>query len=140
MLVTHDRFMLERLSTELLALDGEGGAGSYASLAQWEAAREERSARALAESRTKAGSAKPQAAVAPAKKRLTWNEQRELEKMEGQILEAESELESLQHAMADPAVASDHEKMRDVCTRADAAQRRVSDLYHRWQELEAKRS
>ncbi|HTO12411.1 MAG TPA: ABC-F family ATP-binding cassette domain-containing protein, partial [Candidatus Binatia bacterium] len=37
-LVTHDRFMLERVSTVILALDGAGGAGTFADYAQWEAA------------------------------------------------------------------------------------------------------
>jgi ATP-binding cassette subfamily F protein uup len=141
-LVTHDRYMLERLSTELLALDGEGGASTYASLDQWESAQEARAARAVAEARAKnATGAKPQAAAAPAKKlRLTWNEQRELEGIEAKILDAESELELLQQAMADPVVSADHAKMRDICTRADAAQQLVTSLYARWQELEAKRS
>ena len=40
-LVTHDRFMLDRVSTELLALDGKGSVHWYASLAQWEAAQVE---------------------------------------------------------------------------------------------------
>jgi ATP-binding cassette subfamily F protein uup len=134
-LVTHDRFMLDRLSTELLALDGEGGAATYASLVQWETARESKT------TIEKTGRAKPQAAVAPAplKRKLSWNEQRELEKMEEEILKAESNLETLQHAMSDPSVAADHAKMRDVCTRADAAQQRVTQLYTRWQELEGKR-
>jgi ATP-binding cassette subfamily F protein uup len=110
-------------------------------LPQWEAAREERAARGLAEARAKATvSAKPHAAVEALKKvRLTWNEQRELEKMEENILAAESELEQLQQSMSDPAVITDHAKMRDVCTRADAAQQLVTTLYARWQELEAKR-
>src|SRR5437773_1825794 len=38
-LVTHDRFMLDRLSTMIVALDGEGGAATFADYAQWEAAR-----------------------------------------------------------------------------------------------------
>src|SRR5882724_4038846 len=37
-LVTHDRFMLERVSTVILALDGEGGAETFADYAQWELA------------------------------------------------------------------------------------------------------
>ena len=37
-LVTHDRYLLETISTDLLALDGSGGAGHFASLAQWQAA------------------------------------------------------------------------------------------------------
>ena len=38
-LVTHDRFMLERVSNVILALDGEGGAETFADYAQWEATR-----------------------------------------------------------------------------------------------------
>ena len=36
-LVTHDRFMLDRVSTLLLALDGQGGSDFFADYAQWEA-------------------------------------------------------------------------------------------------------
>ena len=136
-LVTHDRYMLEQLATELLALDGEGGAQAYASLSQWEARQEEKARVKEAPVRAKTENAKPRAAQ---KVRLSWNEQRELEGMEEKILQAEAEVESLQQAMGNPATIADHEKMRDVCTRADAAQRRVSALYSRWQELEAKRT
>src|SRR5438128_9748199 len=38
-LVTHDRFMLERVSTTIVALDGRGGAATFADYAQWEASR-----------------------------------------------------------------------------------------------------
>ena len=38
-LVTHDRFMLDRVSTVILALDGRGGTETFADYAQWEAAR-----------------------------------------------------------------------------------------------------
>jgi ATP-binding cassette subfamily F protein uup len=139
-LVTHDRFMLDRLSTELLALDGAGAATPYASYAQWEAAQATRAEAAAAAQRQAAPKAAAAAKPAPAAKpRLTWKEQRELEGMEAEITRAESELESLQHAMADPATHADHVKMRDVCTRADAAQERVRMLYARWEELEAKR-
>jgi ATP-binding cassette subfamily F protein uup len=40
-LVTHDRYLLDSLSTELLALEGKGGANVYADLAQWERAHAE---------------------------------------------------------------------------------------------------
>src|SRR4029450_3830932 len=38
-LVTHDRYLLDRVSTRLLALDGRGGATFYADYDQWEQAR-----------------------------------------------------------------------------------------------------
>ena len=41
-LVTHDRYLLDRVATRILALDGKGGAEYFADLAQWEASRRER--------------------------------------------------------------------------------------------------
>src|SRR4030088_1909092 len=35
-LVTHDRYMLDRVSTVVWGLDGEGNAGSFADFSQWE--------------------------------------------------------------------------------------------------------
>src|SRR5439155_15956069 len=70
-LVTHDRFLLDRVSTEILALDGIGGVRPFADLAQWQRARDEAQRadvgvpRAPAKSAAKAGGA-----AAPAK-RLT---------------------------------------------------------------------
>src|SRR5690606_26845994 len=55
-LVTHARYLLDRLSTDVLALDGKGGANLYADLAQWEQARK---AAALAERKAAAATAKP---------------------------------------------------------------------------------
>jgi ATP-binding cassette subfamily F protein uup len=134
-LVTHDRYLLERLSTELLALDGAGGAAPYADASQWERAREQ------AEAPASASKAPPApAASKPAAKKLNWNEQRELEQMEAKLLDAESLVESLQQVVSDPAVAADHVKMHEACARLHDAQQRVEQLYARWSELEAKQS
>jgi ATP-binding cassette subfamily F protein uup len=136
-LVTHDRFMLDRVSTEILALDGKGGARSFASLEQWESAKGQAEREQAAA--TKSNSAKPSARPTPAgKKKLTWNEQRELEGMEEKILAAEEELHAQQKQMEDPTVLANHVKLREVCASVDEAQKRVQSLYQRWQELEAK--
>ena len=42
--VTHDRYLLDRVATRLLALDGRGGATSYADYRQWEEDRRPRAA------------------------------------------------------------------------------------------------
>ena len=137
-LVTHDRYMLDRIATEILALDGKGAARSFASLSQWQAAQEE------AEQARSAAGARP--AVAPVAKpasagpkRLTWSEQRELEQMEEKILAAEEDLHRQQKLMEDPEVLADHLRLRDVCTAVDAAQKRVQSFYERWQELESRK-
>ena len=134
-LVTHDRFMLDRISSELLALDGKGGARRFVDFAQWESAREADLQTAAAAAR--ASSVRPAIQVAlPAKKKLSWSEQRELEAMEENILAAEELLHARQKSMEDPAVLKDHVKLREACTAVDAAQKRVTELYARWEELE----
>jgi ATP-binding cassette subfamily F protein uup len=139
-LVTHDRYLLDRVSTELLALDGKGNANIYAELSQWERAREMAEQAEAAARRT---TDKPKPAERPAsteKKRLTWNEQRELEGMEAAIHRSEADVQALQSQVADPAVIADHTKMREACEKLGRAQHEVERLYARWAELDAKGS
>ena len=140
LLVTHDRYMLDRVSTELLSLDGRGAAHWYASLDQWEAAQEEaekvQSAAARAASRPAAKSA---ISKESGPKKLSYMELRELEQMEGKIMVAEEALHAAQRLMEDPKILSDRAKLHDVCTKVDAAQKQVSALYARWEQLESRK-
>jgi ATP-binding cassette subfamily F protein uup len=137
-LVTHDRFMLDRISTEILALDGQSGALPFASVSQWQSAKEETDA--LQAAQNKSATSKPQPKPTPSgPRRLTWNEQRELEQMEEKILQAEEHLHANQQLMEDPAVLADHVRLREVCNKVDAAQTLVQSLYERWQDLESRK-
>ena len=138
-LVTHDRFMLDRISTEILALDGKGGARPYASVLQWQSAREEAEEREAAEAKAGREKREVKTSSTPGPKRLTWNEQRELEQMEEKILQAEEDLHANQQLMEDPRVLADHVRLREVCSKVDEAQKRVQTLYERWQELESRK-
>ena len=133
-LVTHDRFMLDRLCTELLALDGKGGAHLYAELAQWEAALR-RDAKPQAE--RKSAARKP-AAPAPSRPKLTTAERREWQEIEDRIMEAEARVEELRRQTEDPAVLADRHRLTAVCAELAQAEERVNQLYARWEELEAK--
>ena len=134
-LVTHDRYLLDRLCTDILALDGEGNARLYADLSQWEAAQS-----APREPEAKKQPARTPAPAAPKapSKRLTYMEQREWEQMEGKIMQAEAEAESARQAVSDPKVMSDRQKMHDACERLGSAEDLVRKLYARWEELESK--
>src|SRR5207247_3513783 len=129
-LVTHDRYLLDRVSTQLLALDGRGGATFYADYAQWELAQGAAPAPPKVPGKAAAASRKP--------KRLGYHDQREFEQMEERILEAERRLEACRHAAADPAVASDHKALNERLHALAAAQAAVEGLYARWAELAAK--
>src|SRR5882762_6484795 len=51
-LVTHDRYMLDRVSTVVLGLDGRGGVESFADYSQWEAWQAERKQQTKVAART----------------------------------------------------------------------------------------
>ncbi len=135
-LVTHDRFMLDRLCTELLALEGDGRTNRYAEYAQWESARQAEQEQIAKPAVVKA---LPRKSTAPAKP-LTWKEERELEQMESTILNAEAEVEALLRAMQDPAMLADHQRLHDLSRRHHETEEHVRSLYARWEELEAKRA
>ena len=133
-LVTHDRFMLERVSTVILTLDGEGGAETYADYAQWEAARASRAAA------PRAGTGAPPARERPRAKRLGYLEQREWEGMERAILDAETALAACRRAAEDPSIASDPAELEKRYTALETARAAVAQLYDRWTELETKQA
>jgi ATP-binding cassette subfamily F protein uup len=134
-LVTHDRYLLDRVSTAVLGLDGRGGAELFAEYAQWEQAK-------LTAPAPKAGKVTPPAPKpAPTgKKKLSYLEAREWEQMEARILEAESGLESVRAEMQSPDVVSDGPRLQDCYRRMQAAETEIQTLYARWAELEAKQA
>jgi len=135
-LVTHDRYLLDRVSTAVLGLDGRGGAQIFADYWQWEQAQ-------LVQKPPKPekplATLKPAAAGA-AKKKLSYLEAREWEQMETRILEAETELASVRAEMESPEVVSDGPRLHACYTRLQSAEAAVQSLYARWAELEAKQS
>jgi ABC transport system ATP-binding/permease protein len=134
-LVTHDRFMLGRVSTTIVALDGRGGTTTFADYAQWEAAR------AAAESGSrKAPETRAAEAPRPRTKRLGYREQREWEGMERAILEAERAVEACQREVDDPAIVSDPTALQQRYAALESARADVDRLYARWAELEAKQA
>jgi ATP-binding cassette subfamily F protein uup len=133
-LVTHDRFMLERVSTTIVALDGRGGTATFADYAQWEATHS-----AVEPTPRKA----PERIAEPPRsraKRLGYREQREWEGMEQAILDAERAVEACQREVDDPAIVSDPTALQQRYAALEAARADVDRLYARWAELEAKQA
>jgi ATP-binding cassette subfamily F protein uup len=146
-LVTHDRYLLDRVSTTVVGLDGLGGAGRFADYSQWEAWQQER--KSDPKTSTKAfdrldrqaapgASAATTATAGVAKKKLSYLEAREYATIEERIAEAEDQLKAAHAAYADPAIASDAERLIAAQSELSAAQKNVDQLYFRWEELETK--
>jgi ABC transport system ATP-binding/permease protein len=135
LLVTHDRFLLDRVSTLIVALDGQGGTETFADYNQWEESRRQR----LSPSRPPrpdADAARPR----PRPKRLTYHEQREWEGMEQAILAAEAATAAAQQAADDPTIATDAAALQARHAALDATRAEVARLYSRWADLEAKQA
>jgi ABC transport system ATP-binding/permease protein len=137
-LVTHDRYMLDRVSNIVLGLDGQGGAESFGDYLQWETWQTERKqgqASPRGTSRS-AGTTKP---ASTSKKKLSYLEAREYDEIEHRVADAEILLEAKRAQLEDPAIASDGPRLMGAQTELEAAQDKVDALYARWAELEKKK-
>jgi ATP-binding cassette subfamily F protein uup len=137
-LITHDRYLLDRLSTVLLGLDGRGRAHIYSDYTQWladQTAPSEPSETAATKTKKASPSAAPKS---PGK--LSYRDQRELDGIQAQIAAAEQRVAELEQEVAAVAAASDYKLLTAKTTELQAAATAVEILYHRWEELEALRA
>lgn len=132
-LVTHDRFLLDRLADSIIGFDGHGNAANFADFRQW---MENLKKHAETPKTPKAKSEKPKQKT----RKLTYKEQLELEKIESKILKAEQELENQRLEVEKPEIVADATKLQESCTRLQQAQETVDHLYARWETLETIKS
>jgi len=131
-LVTHDRYMLDRISTTVLGFDGRGGAERFADYSQWETW--------MAESQTpkepaRAEKPKPAEPSVVARKKLSYMEAREYSTIEQRLAQAEELLQARRAALEDPAIASDGPRILVAQAELNEAQKEVDQLYERWHVL-----
>ena len=145
--VTHDRWFLDRVATSLLVFEGDGRvvryAGGYSDyLVQRtasEAAREELARVAAAE--VKSIQKDKPASKSAKSKGLTWAEQREFDSILDRVDAAEREVADCEKALADPSLYSSRAAEVPALTRKlDEAKACAAALVARWEELEQKQS
>ena len=130
-LITHDRFLMERLCDLLLYLDGDGGAEYFADYDQWLRYKKDRLS---ATSRSGETSQSP-----PNKKaqKLAYEARKELNRIEKQIEKAEGIADNLKRQLHDPEIMCDAHGLAERYAEHQEAQKKVDRLYERWEELEA---
>jgi ATP-binding cassette subfamily F protein uup len=141
-LVTHDRYMLDRVSTIVLGLDGLGHAETFADYSQWEQWQREQGA-ANSDGSSADATATPVAAIASAtpntgKKKLSYLEAREYASIEDRVEAAEARLNSARDVLDDPGVATNAEALTAALHEMEQAQAVADELYARWAELTEK--
>jgi ABC transport system ATP-binding/permease protein len=135
-LVTHDRYMLDRVSTLVLGLDGNGTVQGFSDYSQWESWQTE-------QKQQKDAAAREQRAIAsgvrsPAKKKLSYLDRRDMETIEARISEADEALAAKRALLDETAVITDPIRLREAYREIEEAQATVDKLYARWSELETK--
>lgn len=146
--VSHDRYFLNRICTDVLAFEGEGrvvhSVGDYDYYLEKRRRIEEAaaaSARPEEPRNLKSTEAIPARPAAVKPRRLTFKERRELEGMEAAIHEAEEEVARLEQIFSDPDFHRQHgQRTGELTLELEAAREKVTTLYARWEELEAIRA
>lgn len=146
LLVSHDRDFLDNVVTSTLVLEGEGKVGDYVggysdSLRQRPAPAQ--SAAAVAKASATAVPVQPVAAppaaaeAAPAKRKLSFKDARELEQLPARIEQLELDVEGLTSAMNDPAFYTRSSAEVTAHTQQLAkVQAELDTAYARWEELD----
>ncbi len=140
LVVSHDRDFLDRLVTSVIALEGEGVAreypGGYSDYRRQRAAE----ARPAAPAAPRPAGAAPDARQRPAPTRLSYKEQRELERLPERIEALSAEIAGLEARLAEPDLyARDPDAFGAAADRLAAARAELADAEERWLALELKR-
>tara|TARA_B100001741_G_scaffold14890_1_gene11358 strand:+ start:2185 stop:4080 length:1896 start_codon:yes stop_codon:yes gene_type:complete len=138
LVVSHDRYFLNRVCTGIIAFEGEGQV--FYNEGDYEYYRQKLSERKTISIAQKTP-AKPKSEKNKTKStkpnKLTWKEKKELEGIEEAILEAEKEILEIEAIFADPEFHSKHgNKTNEFNKKLETAKLRSLTLYGRWEELE----
>lgn len=151
LVVSHDRYFLNRVCTGILAFEGEGkvtySVGDYDYYVE-KRKREEKAAlewqKAAAKSAANAKPSKQTAATAqptPKAKKLSFKEQKELEGMEAAIHAVEENIAKIEAKLADPEFYKKNAAQANaLATDLETEKAKLGKLFERWEELEAIKS
>lgn len=140
-LVSHDRYFMNRVCTHTLALNGDGSiqfdVGNYEEFIL-RRAKMESSAKMQGKPPTQELPAIQIRSARAAK--LTWKEERELEGIDQTILQAESKLAELEAILSDPVFYKERaSEAQSVQIECENQREKIASLYERWEALEQKR-
>ncbi len=137
LLVSHDRSFIDNVVTSVLAFEGEGTWGEYVGGYQdW---LRQKSANNVHDDPSSSASTASRAGtkVSPAKKKLSYKEQRELDAMPQTIDMLESKQHELQQHIAQPEFyRQDKTAIAETLAAIDGVNERLAAAYARWEQLE----
>jgi len=137
-LVTHDRYMLDRVSNIVLGLDGHAHARTFADYSQWEDWKGSEVGYATNQQAAANSSQKASASSNTGKKKLSYLEQREFDGIEALVDKADARMAAAHDLLEDPKVVTDAAALTAALAEMEAAQAEHDAVYARWAELTEK--
>lgn len=134
LLVSHDRYFLDQVSTEILAFPrtpqdrAQGKLHFFADLAQWQDWYERQE--------TSHPAAAPVTESEKAKEPKSPSKAKEIESLTKKIARAEQQLSEKEADCAKPEIAADLKKLSELGTEMKRLQNEIQQLYAQWEELE----
>ncbi len=141
LLVSHDRWFLDRVATAIIAFEGDGRVVRYeGNWTDWQQSRGRPQDRPgeLAGPRSVVREAAPASGPTPvsSRRRLSWKEQKELDGMEAAIEKAEQIASALETQLSDPATFKQGKgEVKSLAAKAASARADVDRMFARWTEL-----
>jgi len=135
-LVTHDRWLLDRVTNAVLGLDGLGHSALFADYRQFEAWRDEQT-RPTTDIPAPAAQPPAPSANAPRRK-LSYLEQREYDGIEARVEAADARLQAAQLRLEAPEVVTNPQLLTEALAELEAAKADHHAVYERWMELTEK--
>jgi ATP-binding cassette subfamily F protein 3 len=154
--ISHDRYFLDRIATQILSLDGAGGAehfdGDYTEYHDWKVARrvatqaeaksaQQQQATDAATANKQPAPAKPQEAAARTKARASGGKgarkqaTRGPQAIESEVSETEKRLATLSEQLAQPQVARDPQRLHAINEEYGQTEERLRLLYEEWERV-----
>ncbi len=134
-IVSHDRYLVENLTCNLLYLDFEKGAMFFKNFDQ--ILEFQKSIKPSTRNKESKPAPATEKKTKPVK--FSFKDQYELDHIEEKILEEEDMLAGFQKKIQDPDIIKDPELMADFCSKLSRTEAQIEKLYARWEELEAKK-
>lgn len=141
--VSHDRFFLDKIATQIFSFEGGGKAeiynGNYTEFHKWKLKREQEKSEEKNDKLVQVGVKDTKAQKNKPKDELSKNQRK---KIENRIAEIEQEIPLLEESLAQlsfemslPEVASNHEKSAEIGEKYKSAEQKIQLLYDEWEKL-----
>lgn len=139
--VSHDRFFLDEISTQILSFEDEGRVeifdGNYTDFHDWKESVQSQKSKVQSQPKDDSNNSavrNPQSALS--KNQIQQIETR-IKEIEAKIPKMEEDLAKINSEMSLPKIIADHAKLQKISEQYKQKEKQIQDLYHEWEKLES---